>query len=57
MTTATTFTESIVEDATLEILHELGYGVVHGQDFARDGAGPPASARQAPAAQVRLPTG
>ena len=35
--TAATFTESIVEEATLELLDELGYGVVHGKDFAPGG--------------------
>ncbi|MBW2066927.1 MAG: type I restriction endonuclease subunit R, partial [Deltaproteobacteria bacterium] len=33
-------TESDVEDAALEILGELGYGIVHGPDIAPDGPAP-----------------
>ena len=33
---SSTFTESVVEEATLDWLRELGYGVIHGQEIAPD---------------------
>jgi hypothetical protein len=33
---ARSFTESVVEDATLEYFAELGYVVLHGPDIAPD---------------------
>ncbi|EQD27466.1 type I restriction-modification system restriction subunit, partial [mine drainage metagenome] len=41
----TSFTESVVEDATLAWLQALGYAVLHGPDIA---AGEPASERSDP---------
>ena len=43
--TMTTFTESVVEDATLAWLEELGYAVLHGPDIA---SGEPAAERTDP---------